>query len=203
MSWSGHSLAYLHAPAMHTCMWEGCSSCWGTTTMVGEEGGGSPLVGDPSAQRPDCSHERTDTADTPRSRHSMATQRREAGAGNYEHCSRYRPMQTRLHCCSHHGTNRPTDIRTAFYIMTTAHDYFLSVRSLLVYFTRYGLLFFWVVHLLRSTTFHLDWTCFGGRLGSKRIWIWIRIYGLGYRYGFGWRLRSRIRLDDKASGFVF
>lgn len=129
-------------------------------------------------------------------RHTSAsgtpTQRQEAGAGNYRpllEVPTYADTPACVVVLTTTPTDRLTDIRAAFYIMTTAHDYFLSVRSLLIPFTRYDTAFYSSGLFIYYAALLFIWIgrTFGGRLGSKRIWIWI--YGLGY--GFGWRFRSR------------
>jgi hypothetical protein len=85
----------------------------------------------------------------------------------------------------------PTDIRAPFHThdddCTRLFSFFLFVLFSSISPNTYGLLLSWLVHLLRSTAFHLDWTFFGGRrLRSKRIWIWIWIWIYGPGYGFGW-----------------
>jgi hypothetical protein len=95
--------------------------------------------------------------------------------------------------------------------MTTAHDYFLSFFLFVLFSSispnTYGLLLSWLVHLLRSTAFHLDWTFFWRAAAQVKtdmdmdmdmdIWTWLRLWVDGGGYV------RRIRLDDKASGFAF
>ena len=136
MSWSGHSLAHLHAPTTHAC---GKAAHLAGQQRAGKGRGGSPLVGDPSAQTPNRSLTSRQTRPTHLAS-GTPTQRQEAGAGNYGpplEVPTYADTPACMAVLTTTPTNRPTDIRAAFYIMTTAHDYFLSIRSLLIHFTRY------------------------------------------------------------------
>jgi hypothetical protein len=164
--------------------------------------GGRPVVGpDIQANR---SHEQTDTADTPRSRHGNPTTKKQGGpVTTHGALLEVHARDVYVVCITDLGglfspQHPPTDIPAPFY---THHDdctrlfsFFLFVLFSSISPNTYGLLLSWLVHLLRSTSFHLDWTFFWRAAAQVKtdmdmdmdmdmdIWTWLRLWvdGGGY-----------------------